>query len=327
MKYLVRSIALFVIILALVGCSEAAGEAEVSLEAVIDTVSRSTRSSDTEVSRNITPSTYKIALTYFALIRKDGVVIPIIDEDAPEVYDFSGRFTTPLLLGRKRIPVGEYAGYEMRFTYLEMDLECSFSVPSWSPDTSHILVTSTHDASDSTILRHQSNTLRLYFNTDDKFHKRDMVVKYATDDGPEWAWMRRELENSDGSKAFFLKTVTHPVVGIIDLFSDDAFWGSADDYDNPDTKITIRSGSTIGGLDATMESFRISATSKIILTINVADSFNFWEDTDDLTYGNNAKLDFGPTYDEIPIGSGPVAFYGDKGFHPFMPSFSLVKIP
>ncbi|MFA6772826.1 MAG: hypothetical protein WCR99_03965, partial [Sphaerochaeta sp.] len=119
MKYLVRSIALFVIILALVGCSEAAGEAEVSLEAVIDTVSRSTRSSDTEVSRNITPSTYKIALTYFALIRKDGAVIPIIDEDAPEVYDFSGRFTTPLLLGRKRIPVGEYTGYEMRFTYLE----------------------------------------------------------------------------------------------------------------------------------------------------------------------------------------------------------------
>lgn len=59
MKYLVRSIALFVIICTLVGCDEAAGEAEVSLEAVIDTVSRSTRSFDTEVSRNITPCTYK----------------------------------------------------------------------------------------------------------------------------------------------------------------------------------------------------------------------------------------------------------------------------
>ncbi len=328
MKHLVRSIALIVLMCFLFGCSEAAGEAEVSLEAVIDTVSRSTRSTDTEVSRNITPSTYKIALTYFALIRKDGVVIPLIEEESAVVHDFSGHFTSPpLLLGKKRIPVGEYTGYEMRFTYLEMDLECSFSVPSWSTDAGHVLVTSTHDATDSSILRHQSNTLRLYFNTDDKYHKRDMVVEYDTGDGPGWAWMRRELENSDGNKSFFLDTVTHPTVGIIDLFSNDAFWGSSDDYDNPDTSITIRSGSTTGGLDATMEGFRISATSKIMLTINISESFNYYEDTDDLTYGTNSKLDFGPIYDEIPIGSGPIAYYGDKGFHPFMPSFNLVKVP
>ncbi|NLE14780.1 MAG: hypothetical protein GX626_02765 [Spirochaetales bacterium] len=328
MNYLVRSIALVILLCVMLGCSEAAGDAEVSLEAVIDTVSRSARSTDTEVSRNITPSTYKIALTYFALIRKDGAVIPIIDEETAVVYDFSGHFIDPpLLLGKKRIPIGEYTGYEMRFTYLEMDLECSFSVPAWSPDASHTLVTSTHDETDSSILQHQLNTIRLYFNTDENYYKRDMVVKYTTDEGPEWAWMRRELEDSEGNRTFFLHTVTHPAVGIIDLFSNEDFWGSADDYDNPDTKITIRSGSTTGGLDATMESFRISATSKIILTINIADSFNFWEDTDDLTYGNNNKLDFGPTYDEIPIGSGPIAYYGDKGFHPFMPSFNLVKMP
>jgi len=76
-----------------------------------------------------------------------------------------------------------------------------------------------------------------------------------------------------------------------------------------------------------MESFSISATSKIMPNIHIADSFNFWEDTDDLTNGNKEKWDFGPTYDEIPIGGGPITYYGDKGFHPFMPSFSLVETP
>jgi hypothetical protein len=87
----------------LVGCSEAAGEAEVSLEAVIDSVSRSTRSSDTEVSRNITPSTYKIALTYFALNPQGWSSDSHHDEGCSRGIRLPGRFTTPLLLGRKRI--------------------------------------------------------------------------------------------------------------------------------------------------------------------------------------------------------------------------------
>jgi hypothetical protein len=58
-----------------------------------------------------------------------------------------------------------------------------------------------------------------------------------------------------------------------------------------------------------MESYSMFATSKNMLNIHIADSFNFWEDTDDLTYGNKGKWDFGPTYDEIPIGSGPITNY------------------
>ena len=331
MKYLVRSIALFVIILALVGCSEAAGEAEVSLEAVIDTVSRSTRSSDTEVSRNITPSTYKIALTYFALIRKDGAVIPIIDEDAPEVYDFSGRFTTPLLLGRKRIPVGEYTGYEMRFTYLEMDLECSFSVPSWSTDADTTKLTKLTDRTDLSGLEYDTSTIRLYFNDDGAWMKRDIIVNTAiyAEDPPQWQWMRAELE-SNGSTSFFLHT--RPVsVGsgptqVINLFDDPDFWGSSD-------ILTIRSGETVGGgMRAYITPFSISRTTKVVLTIDISNSFNFWEDTTSAFHNSSdsvVKLDFGPSCREVPTDPEPIVTYqlGDKGFHPFMPSFSLVKMP
>jgi len=322
MKYLVRGFGVLMFLTVLLGMTacdgETPGDVDVSLLAVVDTTSRSARSESDEASRNITPSSYKIALTYFALERDDGTIVPLINETEPIVYDFSGHvISPPLLLGTKKIPTGTYTGYEMRFTYLEMDLMASFNVPTWSTDTSHVLVTGTHDGSGNIV--HQNATLRQYFNASGKFHKRDMVVDIGTTDS-EWAWMRRELEDSDGNRKFFLTTETHPAVGCIDLFDDVAFWGSSDNYDDPDVKITIRSGETTGGLDATMDVLTISATASILLTVNIADSFNFYENLLDTTYGQNQDLDFGPT-----TGGVSTTYYGDKGFHPKMPAFHLKK--
>jgi len=70
----------------------------------------------------------------------------------------------------------------------------------------------------------------------------------------------------------------------------------------------------------------------VVLTIDISYSFNFWEDTTSAFHNSSdsvVKLDFGPACREVPTDPEPIVTYqlGDKGFHPFMPSFSLVKIP
>ncbi len=192
----------------------------------------------------------------------------------------------------------------MSFTYLEMNVLWSFNVPSWSTDASHVLVTATNDAGCAPF--HGSYTIRQYFNVDGQFQKWDIVVNEGIDESPNWVWMRHELENSEGNRRFFLDQETHPYQGCIDLFTDEDFWGANGTLDDEEPKIIIESGS---GLDATINNFTVSVPKTLLITVDVTNSFNFWEEFTNSTYYNDI-LDFGPSYDEIPIGDGDIMYYG-----------------
>lgn len=334
MKYLVRGFGVLMILAILLGFTacdgETPGDVDVSLLAVVE--NRPTSSRDVDSSFNATPTSYKIAMKYFALVRDDGVKVALVNSDTPVIKDFSGHFAAdaagPLMLGTKRIPPGRYVGYEMEIVYLEMDLLCSFNVPTWAYDTSPSLLNRVTDASNPASLTYSSRTIRQYFNDDGIYQKRDIVVDVdETGTSADWRFMRRELENSSTDlRTFFLSArPTGSSAGtyqVIDLFDDATFWGS-------DDVLVIQSGSAAGGgLDATLDTFTVSATTDLLLEIDILESFNFREGTSsrfDNSTASAINLDFGPTYDEIPVGSGPIAYFGDKGFHPKMPAFHLKK--
>lgn len=337
MRYLVRGFGVLVILFLLlvsVSCDDQApGEVEVSLHAVVE--NRPTSSRDIDPSFNATPTSYKIAMKYFALVRDDGVKVALVNSDTPVVKDFTGHFvTSPLLLGTKRIPPGRYVGYEMLLTYIEMELSCSFSVPNWANDTTPTFLNSIADVASLPTLTYTTTGIRQYFNDDGMYQKRDIVVNVdETGSSPDWRFMRRELESNVGThKWFFLATRPVPPASddtsapyqVIDLFDDPAFWG-ADDV------LVIQSGSVVGGgLDATLDAFTVSATTDLILEIDILDSFNFYEDTSSPYNNSDAtteKLDFGPSCREVPPEPNPIVTYqlGDKGFHPKMPAFHLMK--
>ena len=327
MRSLVRFLCLGILISIIslsLGCNlGSGGTAEITLIAVVTGEGSVEKAVDEDPweSVNISPSSYKMLITDFALERKDGLKVTLIDEESPILCDFTGSVGADgLFLARKAIPTGTYVAYEMSFTYLEMDVLCSFNVPSWSTDAAHALVTATHDAGGAH--SHGSYTIRQYFNVDGQFQKRDMVVNAGTEESPNWVWMRRDLEDSEGNRKFFLDQETHPYQGCIDLFADEDFWGANDTLDDEEPEIIIESGNTTGGLDATINNFTVSVPKTLLITVDVTNSFNFYEDSTNSTYYNNT-LDFGPSYDEIPIGEGTVKYYGDKGFHPFMPKFNL----
>lgn len=312
--------------LILVGC-EMNNEAEVTIQAVIADFRSTASRVDEDDDVSITPTDYKIALTYFALIQDDGTVVPIIESETPVVYDFSDSVgATGLLLGKKTVPKATYSGYEMRFTYLEMDLLSAFAVPSESVDADHTLVTESED--DLGEIRHFINTYRMYFNTDGEYYKRDLVVKTGEDEAGSgiWSWMRRAIEHA--ADAFFITSATHPSqeIGLIDLFSNEAFWGSADDYDNPTTLITVSTEDTSGGVDARITPFSLSLDKTLLLTIDTSNTFSFKETL--ASEYDNDNLDLGPYLDAIPIGtdSGEDHRYGDHGYHPMMPAFNLSGI-
>lgn len=340
MKYLVRGFGVLMFLAVLLGMTacdgETPGDVDVSLLAVVE--NRPTSSRDVDPSFNATPTSYKIAMKYFALVRDDGVKVALVNSDTPVIKDFSGHFAAdtagPLLLGTKRIPPGRYVGYEMQIVYLEMDLLCSFSIPSWANDTSPSFLNSISDANSLPTLTYTPRTIRQYFNDDGIYQKRDILVDVdETGTSPDWRFMRRELESNVGTHTwFFLATRPVPPTSddtsgpyqVIDLFDDATFWGS-------DDVLVIQSGSaTGGGLDATLDAFTVSATTDLLLEIDILNSFSFYEDASSQYNNSNSttvNLDFGPSCREVPSEPDPVVTYqlGDKGFHPKMPAFHLKK--
>ena len=331
MRSLLHYVGLIIVCaLLFVSCDPSSANTEITLNAIVVDTSEESREI-TEVSKQTTPSNYKVALTYFALIKDDGTIVPIIEEEAPTIVDFSG--TVPaagLLLSRKVIPKGTYIGYEMRFTYIEMDLYSSFDVPDESTDSTHTLVTNSDPDSGSARV-HFDNTFRMYFNTDGEYWKRDLVVKTGEDDesAPIWSWMRRVIEE-DSSQSFFITQETHPAFGIIDLFDNPEFWGLTDDYDNPETIITISTEDDTGAVNATMGPVTITVDTALLLKIDITDTFDFKEYEDGgaaVSVYDNEELDLGPLYDLAPGGEGGGDYYvGDHGFHPMMPKFNLISV-
>ena len=195
-------------------------------------------------------------------------------------------------------------------------------------------------------------TFRFYFNPVDNLWKRDILVhlddtqidlpaRAAYPSG--WYWMRRGVEpgnanflilaqedgvayddgDADPSNDF----PEHPdsasgSTSVIDLFSDDPFWGSSSAYDtyDPLNPVHIDSPRGTGGMNAVLDPFPYTTGATITAVPDVTDTFNFWHysdpaDADFTVPANPNVVDFGPD-------SGSEK-HGDWGFHPFMPQFTI----
>ncbi len=272
---------------------------------------------------NISPSDYSIALVDFWLVDDAGTSHSLLNPDpANPVYTDSSPLLVSFSSGAAEIledatlPPATYSGYKMRFIYLEMTYPVAFHVPAFSPDSTNVSYTAYLD----TINDYR---LRLYFNAVGNFWKRDVIVELEAG-SDTWYWMRRSLEGDNNT--FFLPVAgaTHLPGGagptsLIDLFSDPEFWGTDDTIDDPLTPIIIDSSSTVGGLNVDIEPFTLTGgTAELVLEVDVLETFNFWEDPDQVPDGvvfNDTVLDLGPGY------GGDV--YGDQGLHPFLPRFSF----
>lgn len=304
------------------------GYANVDIKTTLSTIDNKivSQSKDASpVSVNLSPTNYKMAITYFALIKDDGTEVPITerDDNNPLIIDFTDTTPGTLISVFKgaRLPRGTYTQYKIRFQYMEMTYPAAFHVPAASADATEV-----------NSLTVGNYTFRQYFNTTDPFWKRDFVVnKPIPEDSlhTDWYWMRREFDAETDS--FFIRANTdHPTIGLIDMFNNEDFWGNPDDYDDPTVKITIESGETTGGLNATMDEFTLKVDTVLLLEVDTSECMNYYEDqpaTEATTPAGvtftDTVMDLGPSYDEIPIGAGPVDYYGDSGIHPFMPKFKM----
>ncbi len=290
----------------------------------------------------VTPSSYKIALVNFWLLKSDGTQVNVINPDEanptytesrPLILDFSQVGAARELFSSTTFTAGTYSGYKMQFLYLEMKLPTAFHVPNTSWET---------DFTDTTVLNAQTTrNFRLYFNTIGKYWKRDFVVEMVPDSG-KWFWLRRQVENTAGYKTFFLSvddndhpgaTCVNTLVGghsscsgtqsTIDLFADDTFWGTSETYDDTNgTPIIVGTHSTAGGVNAVLPaSFtipeKITEFFNVDITIDIAGTMQFGEQgtaPSGVTF-YSSTLDLGPGYG--------ADFYGDQGLHPMMPAMSV----
>jgi hypothetical protein len=280
---------------------------------------------------NVTPSVYKLALVNFWLIDEDENEINILNpdeenptytEDNPLIIDFTSPGEAEELLSGDTITAGTYTGFKMQFLYIEMKFPVVFHLPDIAVESDYADV---DDIKDVEITR----SFRLYFNAIGKYWKRDFVIEL--DEGTdEWYWMRRELEDHDGYRNFFIAVADndHPPGGagpdnIIDLFADEEFWGPEDEYDSSENPIIVGTHSTAGGLSVSMDNeFTIPDTLEeflnLDLMVDVIHTMNFKEEEGAAPAGvvfTDGVLDLGP-------GCGG-EIYGDCGLHPMMPHFSL----
>ncbi|MBL7005723.1 MAG: hypothetical protein ISR78_01430 [Spirochaetia bacterium] len=197
-------------------------------------------SSSTEVSRNVTPASYKIAVISLDLTGTDGggspVSTPIVtaSSGSPTILDFTPGVTAgtvavgetllqTLIDGSALVDGATYDGYVLVPLYIEMTFNSTFHVPSAADDYGYDMIfTADGDEDD--------YTYRFYYNTDTdndgttaaEYWKRDIVVKLegipnltrlapppALDYPDGWYWMRRSLESPDTLDFFILAEKTN----------------------------------------------------------------------------------------------------------------------
>ena len=281
-----------------------------------------------EVSMNITPSSYKIALVNFWLIKSDGTTVNIINsnekaptytESSPLIVNFTSNAVAQQLFATKAIQPGTYTGYKMQFLYLEMSYPVIFHKPAIGVESDYPMATN---------LMNKTNyfNFRLYFNAYGKYWKRDFVAELETNSN-QWFWMRRSVEDKAGVRNFFISVANnnHPSGNgapdsTIDLFDNPDFWGQASDYSSSANPVIVGTHSTVGGVSAILEgSFTIPSSLEqnmvLEVTVDVTNTMNFWEYATATNGMSPGYLDLGPGYGADN--------YGDKGLHPFMPKFSV----
>lgn len=286
---------------------------------------------------NISPLIYKIALVNFWLIKDDNTEInlinpdednPVYTEENPLVVDFSSGTLTEQLLTDATLPEGTYTGYKMQFLYMEMQFPVYFHLPliCVESDLANLLGFDPEDFIPEEITDELTCNFRLYFNAYDKYWKRDFVVNLNMEGyDDEWFWLRREVDLNNSNFFISVTENTHPSGGAgpdntIDLFDDPEFWGSSDDYDDSANPVIITSGSTVGGLNATIEPFTVSGGEyNITVNIDVGNTLNYTDNSSELAgvIFHTDLLDLGPAYGEDN--------YGDIGLHPFLPAFNVVS--
>ncbi len=288
---------------------------------------------------NISPLLYKIALVNFWLIKDDDTEInlmnpdennPAYTEENPLIVDFTSGTLIEQLLTDATLPGGTYTGYKMQFLYIEMQFPVYFHLPSIcvESDLANLFGIAPEFFNPEEITDELDCNFRLYFNAHDKYWKRDFVVNLNLDiEGleDEWFWLRREVDASNSNFFISVTENSHPSGGAgtestIDLFDDPEFWGSSDDYNDSANPIIITSGSTAGGLNATIEPFTISGGEyNITINIDVGNTLNYTDNSDVLTgvTFHSGLLDLGPAYTDDN--------YGDTGLHPLLPAFRVVS--
>lgn len=300
----------------------------------------SSRQMEPAESLAITPSVYKIALVNFWLLKKGGEAVNLINpdeanptytEDDPLIIDFTSNSDPQKLLSLDTLSPGTYTGYRMQFLYLEMNLAVAFHLPAIAQESDFSNVGSNLGL-EPNILDYLdlklSRNFRLYFNAIDKYWKKDFVVQLLKN-RDRWFWLRRELEDQDNFRNFFIsvRNNDHPPGGTgpestVDLFHDQDFWGDEELLDDSSDPIIVGTDSQVGGLDVILdEEFTIPPTLDrlytITMTVDVKDTMNF-NLPDTLNAGVTLKdnvLNLGPGYD--------LEQYGNIGLHPMVPKFSI----
>lgn len=260
----------------------------------------------------------------------------------PVTVDFSPRSLGTTLSDILNNPVdplvdnATYDEYIITPLYMELILKATFHVPSVADEAGYSMMFSTDG-------NEEDYRFRFYFNPVDNNWRRDISVylsgiqdgagnpDLAYPDG--WYWMRRALET--GTTTFLIigeddgnvLSPSHPISGaapesIIDLFDNSTFWGSDSDYDDPSVETVIDSNNDNGGLNAVWDAFTFNTGDTIEVIPVITDTMNFWYETNgDFIYTDLASdddvIDFGPDYNGEK--------YGDWGFHPFIPSFTVTS--
>lgn len=322
----------------------------------------------TEISHNVTPTLYKIAVINLELLYSSSTLSTNIYNESPEtakttILDIlpgtgagTNEETFSEAVNNAAIAGGEtYDGYILEPLYIEMELSAAFHFDATCTENGYDL-DFTMDGDEDDYL------FRFYFNPVDNLWKRDILVYLdelqihdpalaAYPSG--WYWMRRGIE-SGGASNFLILAMADGVVyddtnldpaddypdhpdstsgstSVIDLFSNNAFWGAEADYDNysASTATTIDSTNDTGGMKINWGNFTFTAGDTVTINSSVNETFNFWYESDtaktDFTDPSDPDvIDFGPsTYD--PASPGVNVDLGDWGFHPFMPDFTAVS--
>ncbi|NQT60707.1 MAG: hypothetical protein HQ557_17175 [Bacteroidetes bacterium] len=317
----------------------------------------------TDASRSVTPTVYKIAVINLELMASGGSTSVNIINEGPETAEIidilpgtallTGETTLEDAINAKTLGDGTtYDEYLMEPLYIEMELTAAFHFHATCTESGFSLEFGT-DGDEA------AYAFRLYFNPVDNLWKRDLLVHLSSTqigagtlaasypDG--WYWMRRAIEPGGSTNFLILAQedgVTydntngistddfpeHPASDIgststIDLFANDTFWGDPANYDDYATDtVEIDTFSDVGELRADWDAFTFAASDIVTVTADIADSFNFWYETDPAKIDFTAPLnldviDLGPDYDN-PAVSGDEEKLGDWGFHPFLPVFT-----
>ena len=307
---------------------------------------------------SISPSSYKMTLADFVLIKDDESTVSLLNPDnstyslsSPLSADFSSG-DNQTLISLDNLSAGTYTGYKMLFLYMDMPLPVKFHLPSvstssdWETDVDNVsqYLSSNTDPTEA-VTSSNTRKFRMYYNANGKYWKRDFVVQLDNSTN-SWYWLRREVDNSSGTRNFFIAVDnnTHPSGGsgpnnTLDLFEDGSFWGTTDMSDeeklahyadnSTSTEVWVKTDGTDTILS---ESFSIPSSLDKLYTINLKidisgtmmyDEGGFVTDyatdvsgvLDNTSSTSAGVLDLGPSYSS--------KVYGDAGLHPRVPTFTV----